>query len=116
MAQDSEGKINGTVKDPDGAVVAGANVSLLHSHRAVIAATTTDAEGRFTLEHVSPGDYQLNVEGPGFVRYRSAVHVTAGGTQDVAVVLEVTAHRGTSHDHSRSRARYRHSQSRHQSM
>jgi len=78
VAQDAEGKINGTVKDPDGAVVAGASVSLLHSHRAVIAATTTDAEGRFTLEHVSPGDYQLNVEGKGFVRYRSAVHVTAG--------------------------------------
>ena len=89
VAQDAEGKINGTVKDPDGAVVAGASVSLLHSHRAVIAATTTDAEGRFTLERVSPGDYQLNVEGKGFVRYRSAVHVTAGDTQDVAVVLEV---------------------------
>jgi hypothetical protein len=32
-ADDAEGKINGTVKDPDGAVVAGACVSLLHSHR-----------------------------------------------------------------------------------
>lgn len=89
LAQDSEGKINGTVKDPDGAVVSGISVSLIHSNRAVIAATTTDAEGRFTLEHVSPGDYQLNVDGPGFVRYRSAVHVTAGGSQDVAVLLEV---------------------------
>src|ERR1044072_8900822 len=91
VAQDAEGKINGIVKDPDGAVVAGANVSLLNSHRAVLAATVTDAEGRFTLETVSPGDYQLNVEGAGFVRYRSAVHVIAGGTHDVAVVLEVTA-------------------------
>ena len=89
-AEDSEGKIDGTVKDPGGAVVAGASVSLLHSHRAVIAATITDAEGRFTLERVLPGDYQLNVERAGFVRYRSAVHVTAGGTQEVAVVLEVT--------------------------
>jgi len=89
FAQDGEGKINGTVKDPGGAVVSGASVSLLHSHRAVIAATTTNAEGRFTLEHVLPGDYQLSVEGGGFVRYRSAVHVTAGGTQDVAVTLEL---------------------------
>jgi outer membrane receptor protein involved in Fe transport len=90
LAEDSEGKINGTVKDPDGAVVAGASVSLLHSHRAVIAATTTDAEGRFIIEHVLPGDYQLNVEGAGFVRYRSAVKVTAGDTKDLAIVLEVT--------------------------
>src|SRR6201988_2770796 len=90
FAQDGEGKINGTVKDPGGAVVSGASVSLLHSHRAVIALTTTDAEGRFTLERVLPGDYQLSVEGKGFVRYRSVVHVTAGGTLNVAVVLEVT--------------------------
>jgi outer membrane receptor protein involved in Fe transport len=91
FAQDEEGKINGSVKDPDGAVVAGASVSLLHSHRAVIAATTTDAEGRFTIDNVAPGDYQLNVEGKGFVRYRSAVHVTAGATQDLAVLLEVVS-------------------------
>jgi outer membrane receptor protein involved in Fe transport len=90
FAQDSEGKINGTVKDPDGAVVSGANVSLLHSHRAVIGATTTDAQGRFTLEHVQPGDYQLNVEGPGFVRYSAAIHVTARDTRELAVVLELT--------------------------
>ncbi len=90
FAQDEEGKINGTVRDPDGAVVSGASVSLLHSQRTVIAATTTNAEGRFTLEHLAPGNYQINVQGTGFVRYRSAVHVTAGSTQDVAVVLELT--------------------------
>ncbi len=90
VAQDAEGKLSGTVKDPDGAVVVGASVSLLHSHRAVIAATTTDADGRFTLEKVSPGNYQLTVEGSGFVRHRSAVHVTVGSARDVAVVLEVT--------------------------
>src|SRR6185436_3713839 len=43
-----------------------------------------------TLQKVLPGDYQLNVESGGFVRYRSAVHVTAGGTRDIAVILEVT--------------------------
>ena len=90
VAQDSEGKINGSVKDPNGAIVAGASVSLLHSHRALIATSTTDAQGRFTLERVQPGDYQLNVEGAGFVQYRAAVHVTAGGARDLAVVLELT--------------------------
>jgi outer membrane receptor protein involved in Fe transport len=89
-AQESEGRITGTVKDPDGAVVSGASVSLLNLHRASIAATNTDAEGRFTLEKIAPGDYQLNVEGAGFVRHRSAVHVTLGHTQQVAVVLELT--------------------------
>lgn len=89
VAEESEARINGSVKDPDGAVVSGASVSLLNNLRAVIANTATDAQGRFTLENLEPGDYQLNVESNGFVRHRSAVHVTAGSTIDVAVVLEV---------------------------
>jgi hemoglobin/transferrin/lactoferrin receptor protein len=90
LAQESEGRITGTVKDPDGAVVKNASVSLLNAHRAMISATTSDAEGRFTLGKIAPGDYQLNVEGTGFVRHRSAVHVTSRDTQQVDVVLELT--------------------------
>src|SRR5215218_5293310 len=89
-ADDTEGKVNGTVKDPDGAVVSGASVSLLNAHRAVLAATTTDAEGRFALEKIDPGNYQLNVESAGFVRHRSAVRVTPRDTQTVSIVLELT--------------------------
>ena len=90
VAEEGEGRINGTVKDPDGAVVSGASVSLLNAYRAVIAATTTDAEGRFTLEKLEPGDYQLNIESTGFVRHRSAVRVTQSDAQPLAIVLEVT--------------------------
>jgi hemoglobin/transferrin/lactoferrin receptor protein len=90
FAQGSQGKITGIVKDPGGAVVSGASVSLLHPNRAVIAATVTNAEGRFILERVAPGDYQLNVEGAGFVRQRTAVHVSEANTTDVSVVLELT--------------------------
>ena len=89
LGQGSQGKISGTVKDPDGAVVSGANVSLLHTNQAVVRATVSDAEGRFTLDDIGRGDYQLNVERNGFVRHRSAVHVTAGDTQDVSIVLEL---------------------------
>src|SRR5215211_6332457 len=89
LAQESEGKITGTVKDPNGAVVSGANISLLHANRAVLGATVSDAEGRFTLDNIAPGNYQLNVERNGFVRHRSAVHVTPGDTQNVSVVLEL---------------------------
>lgn len=89
MAQESQGRLTGTVKDPDGAVVSGASISLLNAHRAVIAATTSDGEGRFTLEKIAPGDYQLTVDGTSFVRHRSAVRITSSDTLQVAVVLEV---------------------------
>ncbi|HEU4511427.1 MAG TPA: TonB-dependent receptor [Pyrinomonadaceae bacterium] len=89
FAQQSNGKVTGTVKDHDGAVVSGADVSLLHTNQAVVRATVTDAEGHFTLNNIAPGDYQLNIERTGFVRYRSAVHVTPGNTREVAVTLEL---------------------------
>src|SRR5688572_21201332 len=90
FGQTSNGKISGTVKDPDGAILSGADVSLLTVNRAVLQATVTDEEGRFTLENIAPGDYQLNVERAGFLRYRSAVHVTNGNTEQVDVVLDLT--------------------------
>lgn len=88
--QNSNGKINGTVKDSDGAVVSGADVSLLNANQAVLRATVTDSEGRFNIDDIAPGDYQLNVERNGFTRSRSAVHVTQGNTEAVSVTLEIT--------------------------
>jgi len=90
FALDSDGKITGTVKDPDGAVVSGADVTLLHGSRAVVRDTLSDAEGRFTIDHIGPGDYQLNVTRNGFITHRSAVRVTPGKTSEVAIVLELT--------------------------
>ena len=88
--QSSSGKINGTVRDSDGAVVSGANVSLVNQNQAVLRAAVTDAEGRFKLDNVAPGDYQLNIAHNGFMRSRSAVHVTQGNTEEIAITLEVT--------------------------
>ena len=89
LGNNSTAKVTGTVKDPDGATVSGAAVSLLNSNQAVVRATVTDAEGHFKLEQIQPGDYQLNVERSGFIRYRSALHVTEGNTHEVGVVLEL---------------------------
>jgi outer membrane receptor protein involved in Fe transport len=90
IASDTEGKIVGTVKDPQGANVSGADVSLLHTTQGVVRATVTDAEGGFALDNIAPGDYQLNVERSGFVRHRSAIHVTGANTHEVGIVLELT--------------------------
>lgn len=89
FAQQSNGKITGTVKDQDGAIVTGADVSLLHTNQAVVRSTVTDAAGNFTLDNVAPGDYQLNIERTGFVRHRAAVHVAQGTAKEVNIVLEL---------------------------
>ena len=52
-AQDaSTGKVVGTIKDQNGSAVSGAEVSLRHQQQAVVASTTSDANGGFTLDGI----------------------------------------------------------------
>ncbi|MFN2406879.1 MAG: TonB-dependent receptor domain-containing protein [Pyrinomonadaceae bacterium] len=87
--QDAQGQIKGTVKDSEGAVVSGAEVSLLLANQAIARTAITDASGNFTLEKIPAGSYGLHVEHTGFLRHRSAVQINSGETREMNVVLEV---------------------------
>ena len=89
LGQEPEAKVTGSVKDENSAVVSGVSVALLLPNQAVARATATDANGNFTLDHVAPGSYQVVVERTGFLTHRSAVHVSAGDTKELRIVLEV---------------------------
>lgn len=82
-------KIVGTVKDSEGAVVSGAEVSVVYPHQAVLRTTLTDASGNFTLDNIGAGNYEVNVSRSGFERHRAAVQLTSGETKQLDVVLEV---------------------------
>ena len=86
--QGSQGRLAGTIKDPEGASVSGAEVSLAHQ-QAVLRTTLTDASGNFNLDNITPGTYEFNVSRLGFEDYRSAVQVKAGDTKKLSVVLQV---------------------------
>ena len=58
--------VTGTVKDPAGAPVSGADVVIATSERATIATTQTDAQGRFQLEAPVAGRYLLLASAAGF--------------------------------------------------
>ncbi|MGH9970868.1 MAG: TonB-dependent receptor [Pyrinomonadaceae bacterium] len=90
-AQSSQGTIVGTVKDPDGANVSGAEVALVHPHQAVLRITSTDAGGKFTFDNVSPGSYEVRVTQAGFSRNSSTAQVTEGDRAEVTVVMQVAS-------------------------
>jgi len=66
LAKRQPGRLRGTVTDPSGAAVAGANVQLQADGGRTIASTSTDTAGTFLFSGVAEGNYQLQLERPGF--------------------------------------------------
>jgi 5-hydroxyisourate hydrolase-like protein (transthyretin family) len=73
------GAIAGRVLDPAGAAIRGAKVELRDrqsgADQAVARTTTTNEEGRFHFERLSPGSYQLNISAENFNFMAQAVRL-----------------------------------------
>ena len=88
----STGAITGTVKDPTGAVIPNANVTVVEEQTGTATAVKTQADGTFFVPSLLPATYRVTVESAGFKRMvidRLKVNVETTLTQDV--VLEVGA-------------------------
>src|ERR1039457_694487 len=67
--------VHGTVLDPSGAAIAGAQVSAIN-RLGVAAQTATDLAGGFTLKIAESGDMRVTVTAPGFETKSVPVHQT----------------------------------------
>ena len=65
-AQKDAGSIVGTVKDPSGAIVANAKVTITDLEHGQTSSTTTNAEGEFVVSPLRVGRYTVTVEQTGF--------------------------------------------------
>jgi Ca-activated chloride channel family protein len=72
------GSVTGSVTDPAGAAIAGAQVELTSSQIGFERKSTTDSTGRYLFAGVPPGKYGLKVESPGFQIARRKIDVGAG--------------------------------------
>src|SRR5262245_32580132 len=80
-AQTATGTISGTVRDASNAVVPGVTLTVANAATGASRSTTTDAEGRYTLPGLEPGDYELRAALTGFrTSVRKPIVVTVGGT------------------------------------
>src|ERR1700676_1680931 len=60
------GRLSGSVTDPTGAAVGGARVKLMDENGLVVSQTTTDSAGNYSFSSLSPGNYRVQTEHPGF--------------------------------------------------
>jgi hypothetical protein len=90
-AQDSAtGSIHGTVLDLSGARVPQASIVVVNSGTGVRYSATSDSEGHFTLDLLSPGDYSARVEATGMLpQVTPQLHVDVGGGAELTYRLKV---------------------------
>ncbi len=83
-------ELRGTIKDPNGAVIAGATVSLRDQSKNVERTTQSDGTGEYVLLSVPPGSYTFTVTAKGFSKMVSNnVSLTVGQAARYPVTLQV---------------------------
>lgn len=87
--QTQTGSVNGTVKDPKGAVIVGAQITLRNETSGEMRNQQTDGEGRFKIEGLMPGAYNLSIARSGFKTIERAVNVEGAKAASVEIKLEI---------------------------
>lgn len=86
------GVVRGEVKDPTGAVVPGARVTL--AGRMQVRETETRSDGRFVFR-TAAGSYTLKVTARGFAPLRTGIELSQGAIKEISIPLEIAAERQT---------------------
>ena len=92
FAQAGRGSISGTVSDPNGALLPGAEVVLLNKATGVSQRTVTSAAGLYTFISLNPGQYQVTASQSGFAKVvQDKITVTVDQVTEVDINLHVGA-------------------------
>jgi len=70
LAQDT-GQITGTVRDPSGAAVPNANVTIRSPEHGINHVTKTNSDGEYMVSGLPGGSYNLEVDAAGFKKYQA---------------------------------------------
>jgi outer membrane receptor protein involved in Fe transport len=90
FAQTSRGSVSGTVKDPNGAVVPGATVTLVNAATSVGRTTVTNDEGFYRFDAVDLGNYSVRITAANFsTAEKTGVVVNANQTATIDADLQV---------------------------
>lgn len=92
----SNAVISGHVKDPQGANLPGATVTLYGRDRAFSLVTATDSSGAYSFKHLAPGEYLVEAEASGFaVAPAQSVTLERGQTTTLDIALQLSGLRSS---------------------
>lgn len=94
LAQVETGQIIGTVVDPTGAVVAGANISIRSVQTGATRTVVSNEQGQYVAANLQPGLYDVTTTAQGFAPQTQRVNVTVGSQVAVNTNLAITAVQG----------------------
>jgi Carboxypeptidase regulatory-like domain/TonB dependent receptor len=89
-AQAVYGSILGTVTDPSGAAVVGANVTVTDQNKGTVQQAATNDSGNYSVTHLIPDPYTVSVEAQGFKKAQQkdvVVNADTGARVDLALQL-----------------------------
>jgi len=91
IAQVTTGSVQGFVRDPNGAVVAGANVTVTNTETNITRDTTTNGDGFYRVTNLIPGTaYRVSVSTQGFAtKTIEGVAIRLGTEETVNIQLEL---------------------------
>jgi hypothetical protein len=88
-AQTGVGQIQGTVGDPSGAVVPGAEVVLVNVETENRFQTTSSGAGVYVFPSLLPGEYRLTIAAPGMSKWEGRATLVTGQRAVIDVTLEI---------------------------
>jgi outer membrane receptor protein involved in Fe transport len=95
LGQTTISTIEGTIRDPQGSVVAGAQVVVKSASLGIERTATSDAEGFYRIAALPAGNYSMTVTHPGFAkRDFDNIELTLNRTLTLDIPLEVGAVQG----------------------
>jgi len=90
FAQTGSTSLRGTVLDPNGAVIAGAQITLVSAEIGINLTTATDKNGFYQFQDVRPATYALTVSATGFATYKQnglVLLVSTPATSDIQMQI-----------------------------
>jgi hypothetical protein len=88
----TSGTMRGAVKDPNGAVVPDATITLTFDATGISRNVKTSGDGTYAITSLLPGTYTMTVEATGFKKYvRTEIVISPSETKGLEVTMEVGA-------------------------